>query len=175
VYQFKYYSAYLNKEVIVKKRYLFICFLVVMMYGCSTKIYSLKKFSDVKGKNHKIIVFEFNNYTATPDAGKRAANIAVGVLQAKGYKVYDFVNHKRPEGKISDIKSTYGADFILEGGVSEWRYKTGIDGEPAVAIQLRLINTENNNVEWSSTGSTHSWGNSSIGSVALSMISKIFK
>ncbi len=123
-----------------------------------------------------IATYPLENFTDTPRAGMRAANIVEGILQARGYMVKSRVDeHYRKlsqSGRIADARRI-GARYLLTGGVSEWRYKTGIDGEPAVSLHLKLIDTRTGATVWSATGSDSSWGNSSIGVLAQGLISSM--
>lgn len=61
----------------------------------------------------------------------------------------------------------------MYGGVSEWRYKTGIDGEAAVSLMLSLVDLKTSQVVWSATASDTSWSNSSLGTLAQNLIQKM--
>jgi len=101
----------------------------------------------------------------------RASNIIEGILLAKGYKVVSHVNEKSYSLKKSKkIAKEDKSKYFLRGGVSEWRYKTGIDGEPAVSMQTTIYKTKNAKVAWSATGSDSDWGNSSIGTTAHDLL-----
>jgi len=154
----------------------------ILMVGCSSTslIVTRKKLpsvyvdfnatSQIK-KDIKISLFRLDNYTDTPRAGLRAVNIVEGILLAKGYDVtthlskdkYTF-KKARKEAKEDDAK------YLLIGGVSEWRYKTGIDGEPAVSIKLNLYKTKSEKLVWSATGADSDWGNGSIGTTAQNLV-----
>jgi len=143
----------------------------ILISGCSGKILTTTQKSlplSDKNKSVHITLFTLNNYTDTPRAGMRAANIVEGVLSAKGYRV-SYV--KEPKNGALESKS----DYYMTGAVSEWRYKTGIDGEPAVALRLALYNTKTGELVWSSVGANNDWGNGSIGTTAQSLIEDMFQ
>lgn len=127
-------------------------------------------------RSKRVAVYALDNYTDTPRAGMRAANIAEGVLLAKGYRVDHRVNDAArvmtQDQKIADARG-HQDHYLFVGGVSEWRYKTGIDGEPAVSLQLKLLDVHTKSVVWSATGSDSSWGNTSVGVVAQKLISEM--
>ena len=121
-----------------------------------------------------ISLFRLRNYTDTPRAGMRAANILEGVLYAKGYKLTSHIKEKVSSlKKARKIAKEDGSKYFLYGGVSEWRYKTGIDGEPAVSLQLTLYKTKNAKIVWSATASDSDWGNASIGTTAQDLIEEM--
>lgn len=127
-------------------------------------------------KDIAVSVFRLQNFTDTPRAGMRAANILEGVLKSKGYRVISHVDEKKYSLKKAYKKAKNdGSKYFIYGGVSEWRYKTGIDGEPAVSLQISLYKTKNKKLVWSATGSDSDWGNGSIGTTAQSLIMEMME
>ena len=122
-------------------------------------------------KGVSIAVFALENYTDTPQAGERSANLVEGELLSIEYDVINMIETKETtlEAKLKRAKEAK-AEYILLGAVSEWRYKTGIDGEAAVSLQLKLIDTKTSKIVWSATASDSSWGSASIGTTAQSLI-----
>jgi len=161
---------------------LFILASIAFITGCSSAAITTTKktlpsvYVDVndsyqKQKEIKITLFRLNNYTDTPRAGLRAANIVEGILLSRGYKIKSRLNEKTPSlKKARKIALEDGSNYFMYGGVSEWRYKTGIDGEPAVSLQLSLYKTKNGKLKWSATGSDNDWGNASIGTTAQNLL-----
>lgn len=168
---------------VLKYSALFITFFLVV--GCSTaSIVTTKKGlppvyvdvndSYIQKRDVTISVFRLRNYTDTPRAGMRASNIVEGILLTKGYKIKSHITEKAPSlKKARKIAKADGSKYFLYGGVSEWRYKTGIDGEPAVSLQLTLYKTKKGKVVWSATGSDSDWGNASIGTTAQDLIDEM--
>jgi len=127
-------------------------------------------------KVQSITIFSLENYTDTPQAGMRASNLIEGVLLSQGYTVRNAISLRPKDLKEKlRIAGENGSDYLLTGGVSEWRYKTGIDGEPAISLQCTLIKVDSAKVVWSTTASSNDWGNSSIGTTAQSMISAMLE
>ncbi len=149
-------------------------FLLLFGSGCTqSQIVTSHTLPSLDKNSTKISLYALENYTDTPRAGLRAANIVEGILLVEGYNIANRINNASRvmtlDEKISDARSN-SIRYIMTGGVSEWRYKTGIDGEPAISLQLKLIDTQSKQVVWSSIGSDNSWGNASIGTVAQSLI-----
>jgi len=122
----------------------------------------------------QITLIKLGNYTDTPRAGQRATNIVEGILLAKGYNIRTHMSANAES--IQDAQAAAkqdGSKYFLTGGVSEWRYKTGIDGEPAVSLQLSLYKTQNAKLVWSATGADSDWGTGSIGTTAQNLIEKM--
>ena len=101
----------------------------------------------------------------------RASNIIEGVMLAKGYKIITHIQEdEKTFEEMRNIALKENAKYFLYGGVSEWRYKTGIDGEPAVSLKCVLYNTKTSEVAWSATASDSDWINTSIGTTAQNLI-----
>jgi len=159
--------------------------LVFILIGCSTSSLittdkSMPEVYEDQNETHEekndvtVSVFRLHNYTDTPRAGMRASNIIEGILLARGYKVTSHLKDKIPNmKKARKIAREDGSKYFMYGGVSEWRYKTGIDGEPAVSIQLSLYKTKKAKLAWSATGSDSDWGNASIGTTAQDLLSEM--
>lgn len=162
-----------------------IAMVVFVVGGCSTasivvtdktlpSVYKKDDNGTVQDINVKVSLFRFNNYTDTPRAGMRAAAIAEGMLVTKGYKVESHINGKTLSlKKAKKLAKQDGSKYFMIGGVSEWRYKTGIDGEPAVSLQCSLYKTKKTKLVWSATGSDSDWGNASIGTTAQDLLSEM--
>jgi len=159
--------------------------LVVAFSGCSTAVITQTAnglpavYEDVNDTYQektdvKIALFRLNNYTDTPRAGMRASNLIEGILLTKGYTIKSHVKDKSVSfKKAKKIAKDDNAKYFMYGGVSEWRYKTGIDGEPAVSVQMSLYKTKNGKLVWSATGSDSDWGNGSIGTTAHDLFEEI--
>jgi len=150
--------------------------LVLILGACSRLEVSTGSVLPDTNQTKSITLFALDNYTDTPQAGMRASNLIEGILHAGGYKVVNAVSlgNKSLNEKIQIAKSK-GSDYMLTGGVSEWRYKTGIDGEPAVSLHCKLVEVTSSKVVWSSTASSNDWGNASIGTTAQEMIEIMFQ
>lgn len=132
-----------------------------------------------------VAVLPIVNYTETPQAGLRAEAIAESLLKTGGV-----ANLKRypaalnPEtlfepaeresvGKALEWARTERARYALTGAVQEWRYKVGIDGEPAVGISLQLIDVASGQVVWSATGSNSGWSRESLSGTAQKLLRRL--
>lgn len=156
--------------------------LTILVSACSTSslivtqkglpaVYEDVNETHQKKKDVSVSLFRLNNYTDTPRAGMRAANLIEGILLTKGYKVKSHLKEKIPSmKKAKKIAKEDGSKYFVYGGVSEWRYKTGIDGEPAVSLQVSLYKTKKSKLVWSATGSDSDWGNASIGTTAQDLL-----
>jgi len=158
------------------KKLFFIGFVILLFTGCTQQTINVthQQLPEAVEGSYKtqISVFPLNNYTDIPGAGMRASNIVGGILKANGYYVISHPN-KLTFKQMQNIASKYHSQYFLYGGVSEWRYKTGIDGDPAVSLQLTLYATKTLKIMWSSTGSISNWGNDSLGTSAQELINNM--
>lgn len=151
------------------------------LVGCSTidqgKAPSLER-------NASWVVLPFENHTETPMAGNRAEAIASAVLHARGVgNVQRFAGASgagdalfgaAPAGGGNDAALAWakekGATYALTGAVDEWRYKVGVDGEPAVGVALRIVDVNTGNTLWSGAGGKSGWSREALSSVGQKLI-----
>ncbi len=120
------------------------------------------------------LILPFLNHSDTPEAGKQASDIAATLMRSKGISYVEENYPSNSGGVLSGIdqqkvlkdaiawgrqkKFRYG----FTGSVQEWRYKSGLDSEPAVGITLKLIDLNDAKVLWSASGSKTGWGRDSV-------------
>jgi polysaccharide biosynthesis protein PelC len=134
------------------------------------------------GVQDSIAVVPMVNYTETPAAGGNAAAIAAGVLRTNGWSdvriapadesssaMFDTAQRENGEKKLAWAREQH-VKYVLSGAVEEWRYKTGVDGEPVAGVTLELIDAASGRVVWSATGTRTGWSRSSLSGVASTLI-----
>jgi polysaccharide biosynthesis protein PelC len=132
-----------------------------------------------------VAVASVANYTETPDAGRSAASIAVNALRASGFgavrvapadpganAMFDTAQRESGEKKLEWARSQQ-IKYVLTGAVEEWRYKAGVDGEPAVGVTFELLDVGTGQVVWSATGTRTGWSRSGLAGVATSLIGSV--
>lgn len=120
----------------------------------------------------------FANHTETPQAGLRAEAIAESILRARGVTnlrhypaslnnetLFEPMDRKQMNAALEWARSQNLA-YALTGTVDEWRYKVGIDGEPAVGLTLQLIEVSTGNVVWAAAGAKSGWSREALSAVA---------
>jgi hypothetical protein len=150
--------------------------LLVLLMGILScaKVVDKRGFKLERDKRYAVIPFE--NYTDTPLAGYRIALILEGVLRSKGFDVVDsvwsFKEEEPTEGELRNAlkKALQKADFVITGSVNEFRYKTGIDGEPAVSISVFILNGTTGKVVKGASLSATGWAHESLGTVAQKLL-----
>ncbi len=122
------------------------------------------------------------NHTDTPQAGLRAESITEGVLRARGVK--NVVRYPAAMGadallepaerKLQDDARKWareqGARYGVYGAVDEWRYKVGIDGEPAVGLAITIVDLQSGQVMFSAVGGKSGWSREALSAVAQKLV-----
>ena len=128
------------------------------------------------------VVLPFANHTETPLAGNRAEAIAQALLHAQGVgkvlryetgpqqeALFDAGDSKRQQEAL-DWAHERQARYALTGAVDEWRYKVGVDGEPAAGVTLQIIDVASGDILWSGTGGKSGWSREALSAVAQKLI-----
>jgi TolB-like protein len=163
----------LNKKIITRAILFFILATMPVFFlpGCS--VYKIQE-SESFSSSETWLMLPFLNHSDTPEAGKRAADIAATLMRSKGISqvvenytldnsnvLSDLDQQKKLQEAITwgqQKKYRYG----ISGSVQEWRYKSGLDSEPAVGVTLKVIDLNNAKVLWSASGSKTGWGRDSV-------------
>ncbi len=66
-----------------------------------------------------------------------------------------------------------GLRYGITGSVQEWRYKSGLDGEPAVGLTLRVIDIPSGRTLWAASGSRTGWGYASLSGTAAKVVREL--
>ena len=132
--------------------------------------------------NAKWVMLPVINHSDTPDAGARAADIVETLFRTRsmtqlshyepqtGSKNILELDQKKELSDAINWSKQQGYNFGLSGSVQEWRYKSGLDGEPAAGITITVIDLENGQVIWSASGSRTGWGRESVSGVAHKLL-----
>ncbi len=165
-------------------RVLISALLLVALTGC-THVRSTQDVS-LSGEG-TWLVLPLTNRTATPQAGLRAAAIVEPVLFRHGVQAVDAYPDSDNDGvlfeassagsrdKMKQWVSTRNGNYVVSGVVHEWRYKTGVDGEPAVGVMLEIRELPSGNIVYSGTGSRAGWARDSLSETGQKVIDKLLK
>ncbi|OQX74955.1 MAG: hypothetical protein B6D59_00755 [Campylobacteraceae bacterium 4484_4] len=155
---------------------------ILWLHGCSSTQLNKTAIPSQIQKQKLFAIVPFYNYTQTPMAGYRAAALANAVAAQKGF-VSKTVGMDSKEGMLDETlpdretllkhAESSGARYMITGEVTEWRYKTGIDGEPAVGLVLHIVDLKEGKTIYTGAGSESGWGHKSISVIAQSVLEKI--
>ena len=141
--------------------------------------------SAVMERNAKWVMLPVLNHTEVPQAGLRTEAITEALLRAHG--IGDLTRYPATlsqdtllmpaERKVFEeadkwARST-GARYAVYGAVDEWRYKVGIDGEPAVGVALHIRDMQSNAIIWSGVGGRSGWSREALSAVAQKLIRQL--
>jgi hypothetical protein len=130
----------------------------------------------------KWVLLPILNHTDVPQAGLRAEAITEGLLRSGGVNnltrypaaLNQDTLFEPAERKVFDEASKWarsqGAQYAVYGAVDEWRYKVGIDGEPAVGVALHIMDMQSGNIVWTGVGGKSGWSRESLSGVAQKLI-----
>jgi curli biogenesis system outer membrane secretion channel CsgG len=132
------------------------------------------------------VLLPFQNPSGTPRAGDKVEEILATLLRAKGMnnlQVYHYKNEKEDLWPILDdqhrqdeaLKSAKQSHFYygITGNIEEWNYKTGVGGEPAVGLNLRIIEIPTGKVIWSATGAKSGWGAETVSGTGQKLLDEL--
>lgn len=149
----------------------------ILSSSCSTVV---NKIDSKLEKKRVFVILPFENNTETPLAGIRVSSMVEGVAISKGYNVKSDLYFKESKDYTStEIDNLLRelrekeVDYVITGSVNEFRYKTGIDGEPAVSIVIKVIDIKSSKTVLVGTGSKTGWSHESITTVAQKAINRL--
>lgn len=150
-----------------------------MLGGCAWSVVDrghVPAFS--QSKEDTWAVLPLKNNTETPQAGQRAASIAHSVIASYGFTnvvrysasgddetLFDPAKPDQQQTALDWARQQH-AHYAITGAVNEWRYKVGVDGEPAVGLTFDVIEVDSGKIVWSTSGSRSGWSRSAVSAVA---------
>lgn len=164
------------------KVYSIVLVCLLLLIGCGTMQVNTSNRPFSLSSQDTIAVLPFNNMTETPEADERAADITAELLRTHNMTVITYPHRPLrptliPTGR-TPISRAMALGFAREhhtryavmGGVTEWNYKVGLDGEPAVGVNIEIIDTTSNQVVWNSVGSKSGCSRTALSTVAQRLI-----
>lgn len=113
------------------------------------------------------VVLPFSNLADTPRAGERVASISGSILRIRG--VQELLEYRDAREMLPELDDGHrlqdaitwakaaGYSYGVTGTVEEWRYRGGTDGDPAVGVNLRVIDLVSGRTLWTASGSRAGW------------------
>jgi len=133
------------------------------------------------------VLLPIANHTETPQAGLRAEALAENVLRSIGVAnlerypasmnaetLLDPAERKLAEQAMAWARGK-DARYALTGAVEEWRYKVGVDGEPAVGLSLQVIDVKSGAVVYSASGGKSGWSREALSAVAQKLLRELLE
>jgi hypothetical protein len=128
----------------------------------------------------RLAVAPFANLTEYPHAGSIVTELWRTELGVRGFdlvpgsivraaaaklRAEEGAGAEAPVDPVA-LGTALGVTHIACGSVSEFRYKFGLDGEPAAGISAEIINVEKATVSWRGSASKSGFGHDSLNRVA---------
>jgi hypothetical protein len=163
------------------KTWLNLLLVTLLLVGCSTQqVETAATFPRDAGWALLPIV----NQSQAPQAGERAEALVETELRVRGLhpEHYPVTRPRDPLALIDENQRFQSAlqwarkrklQYGITGSVQEWRYKSGLDGEPAAGISLRVIDVSSGKVLWAASGARTGWGYESLSGTAAKVIHKL--
>lgn len=156
--------------------------IMLLSGACSTLEHSAAVNLD---RNARWVILPVANYSDTPQAGLRLENLLESLLRSKGIDsvrhypleigadlMLDLHESKAVEQAHGWAKAQ-GARYGVTGAVNEWRYKVGVDGEPAVGISLQIVSLDDGKVLYSASGARTGWSREAVSAIAQKLIGEM--
>ena len=155
---------------------------LLLLTSCATQ--TVQQQAELQ-KNKRWILLPLVNFAQAPQAGERAERILASLLRIQGVHQlteypaessndqFPFLNDQLRYRQAEQWAKTQQADYWISGSISEWRYKNGLDGEPAVGITLRILDASTGEILWTSTAAKTGWGQQSVAYVANDLIADL--
>ena len=133
------------------------------------------------------VILPMENLSKTPLAGSRAQSLVETHLRANGVRNVD---KYKPEtdvnilslldepGQIETAKQwakDNGYIYGITGSVQEWQYKNGLDNEPSVALTLKFVHLQRDEVMWVASAARTGWGYNNVAGVASKTIAELMQ
>lgn len=147
-------------------RYLFLVTLLFMTTACSYEQQFVRKM-DIQSRARYAAVLPMVNLSTYPHAGRIVGDIFTTEL----YALSDFqlmestavldsllgdavdLDEVLEKMVVLDVGKQLGVDTVIYGSVSEYRYKRGLNEDPVVGINIRLLDVKSGKILWAGSKS----------------------
>lgn len=152
--------------------------------GCGGPVTSIHRAGEVKASSRWALL-PVQNHSETPQAGERVEAILETLLRKGGVAQLDhYPSPKEGDAQLfTSDRQRYEAaldwargskyDYAVTGSVEEWRYKSGLDGEPAIGISMRVVELSTGKVLWAATGTQTGTGAENASGTALKLLDRL--
>ena len=144
----------------IQLRFLFASLSVVLWVGCASSEVRQGGSRAPLGGVGRVFLAPIHNATPDETAGRAVTELAATTLLAHGVplaQTEDGLNRSRAlieEGKaaqIPELARSLECTHVLFGTVTEYRYKSDLDGSPIVSITMRLVDVADGATVWQGT------------------------
>lgn len=166
------------------KRQIGLIGLVIGLWACT--VHHMQPSSPLP-KQSRWVVLPVVNLAEAPLAGEKVESLLDNALRLHGLKDLRrlglsgpqaddlLLNDQRRYELALESARQGGAGFAVTGSVQEWRYKTGLDGEPAVGLTLQVVELPSGRVLWTASGAKTGWGYANVSGTAQKLIAELLE
>jgi polysaccharide biosynthesis protein PelC len=154
--------------------------LAVALVGCAVTQSTSQRL--LMARTDSVALLPIANHTDVPQAGLRAESIIEASLRARGLlqlQMYPTALNPETLFEPSERKAQAEAEkwaksqnirYVVYGAVDEWRYKVGVDGEPAVGLVLQVKDLGTGQVVYAASGGKSGWSREALSAVAQKLV-----
>ena len=159
----------------------FIAFSTCALAACSSTVKNVSMTTPLKS-SARWALLPVSNFAETPQAGERIEALLDTVVRRRGVRAIEqhpplkeddthllLSDRQRYQESLSWARDQK-FDYALGGSVEEWRYKGGLDGEPAVGLSVQVVEVATNRVVWSASGTRTGGGGDNLSGTALELL-----
>lgn len=170
--------------------------LVLVLVGCATVTDSSIRANaapTVNLNDNWILLPSINN-TEVPQAGGRLDSIAANLLRVHGVSlnvysptmagsdpsgnnnadtgIFDLADRHSQDLAMAQAKKL-GARYAVAGSVDEWRYKVGLEGQPAAGVSFTIVDLATGQVIWSGSAAETGSSSEAVSALAQDLVDKL--
>lgn len=110
----------------------------------------------------------------TEMTGSALVNAGIALYQTEELVIRTAADSAQgPDGRYAEIARSVGASHLLIGTVHEYRYKTDLDGDPAVGITMRLVDATTGRTVWQGTSGNVGYAFASVTSAGQKAVNRL--
>jgi polysaccharide biosynthesis protein PelC len=160
--------------------------IITLVAGCGSSKTTVVQAGPVRSTGRWVILPVVNN-SETPQAGERLEAILDTVLRKGGVATLDRYPPPKEDDThlVSSDRQRYEAalewartakyEYAVGGSVEEWRYKSGLDAEPAIGITMRVLEVSTGKVLWAATGTRTGGGTQNTSATAVELLDSMIR
>lgn len=159
--------------------------LALTLWLCACAVVNVSEDKTALSRNARWAVLPVMNHTETPQAGLRAETILLPLLHQRGISKLvtypaslsrDSLLTNNEQATLEEAKRwarEQGIRYAVSGRVDEWRYKVGVDGEPAVGMNLIVWDLATDQIVWSAVGGKSGFSREAVSGVAQKLLQQL--
>ncbi|MDA7657549.1 hypothetical protein N8737_02485 [Verrucomicrobia bacterium] len=152
--------------------------------GCATRVVDGDSVTLDSSEKIRLLMPPFFNATNDDHAGRALSELTGSALVDRGIPLYQTEElllstqeetAAGPDGRYQELANTVGATHLLIGTVHEYRYKTDLDGDPAVGITIRIVDARDGRTVWQGSSSNIGYAFASVTSASQRAVRRLVR